>query len=137
MEYASVVWNSITSTDANKLELIQQRFVALCFNRLFAEVHYSYSFVLEELQLHALRNRKHRLDALFFIQVYLSLKFCPFRKLFVSGISVYRYIRNFALFNVCSSCRNCPSAKCASAANIVCSDVDEFGARNFPLNRFI
>jgi hypothetical protein len=33
MEYASVVWNSITSTDANKLERIQQRFVGLCFNR--------------------------------------------------------------------------------------------------------
>jgi hypothetical protein len=35
LEYASVVWNSITSTDAKKLERIQQRFVALCFNRFF------------------------------------------------------------------------------------------------------
>jgi hypothetical protein len=26
VEYASVVWNSITSTDANKLERIQQKF---------------------------------------------------------------------------------------------------------------
>jgi hypothetical protein len=30
LEYASVVWNSIMSTDANKLECIQQRFAALC-----------------------------------------------------------------------------------------------------------
>jgi hypothetical protein len=35
VEYMSVVWNSVTSTDANKLELIQQRFVALCFNHFF------------------------------------------------------------------------------------------------------
>ncbi|KDR18918.1 hypothetical protein L798_06656 [Zootermopsis nevadensis] len=30
LEYASVVWNSITTTDANKLERIQQKFAALC-----------------------------------------------------------------------------------------------------------
>jgi hypothetical protein len=35
LEYASVVWNSVMSTDANKLERIQQRFKALCFNLSF------------------------------------------------------------------------------------------------------
>jgi hypothetical protein len=30
LEYASLVWNSITSADANKLESIQQGFAALC-----------------------------------------------------------------------------------------------------------
>jgi MFS-type transporter involved in bile tolerance (Atg22 family) len=35
LEYASVVWNSITSTDASKLERIQRSFAALCFNRFF------------------------------------------------------------------------------------------------------
>jgi hypothetical protein len=35
VEYASIVWNSITSTDANKLERIQQTFVALSFSRFF------------------------------------------------------------------------------------------------------
>jgi hypothetical protein len=43
LEYASVVWNSITSTDANKLERIQQMFVALCFNSFFPQFHYCYS----------------------------------------------------------------------------------------------
>jgi hypothetical protein len=33
LEYTSVVWNSILSTDANKLERIQQMFAALWFNR--------------------------------------------------------------------------------------------------------
>jgi hypothetical protein len=54
LEYASIVWNSITSTDANKLERIQQRFPALCFNRFFPQVRYSYSLALLELKLHTL-----------------------------------------------------------------------------------
>jgi hypothetical protein len=48
-----------------------------------------------------------------------------------------RYIGDFALFNVCSSSKNCPSARCASAANVVCRDVDVFGAENVQLNNFL
>jgi hypothetical protein len=50
LEYVSVIWNSLTSTDANKLEHIQQRYVALCSNRFFPQVHYCYSRALEELK---------------------------------------------------------------------------------------
>jgi hypothetical protein len=35
LEYASVVWNSITNTDSNKLERIQRKFAGLCHNRFF------------------------------------------------------------------------------------------------------
>jgi hypothetical protein len=77
LEYESVVWNSITSTDANKLERIQQRFAALCFNRFFPQVPYNYSLASEELKLHTLRKRSHHLDALFLIQVYFGSKCCP------------------------------------------------------------
>jgi hypothetical protein len=42
------------STDANKLERIQQRFAALCFNHFFPGAHYFYSLALEELKLHTL-----------------------------------------------------------------------------------
>jgi hypothetical protein len=54
LEYASVVWNSIMSTDANKLERIQMRFASLCFYRFFSGAHYCYSLALEELKLHNL-----------------------------------------------------------------------------------
>jgi hypothetical protein len=33
--------------------------------------------------------------------------------------------------------KNCPSARCASAANVVCRDVDVFGARNVLLNHIL
>jgi hypothetical protein len=75
LEYVSVVWNSITSTDANKLERIQQRSAALCVNHFFPEVHYCYSLAVEELKLRTLRIRRHRLDSLFLAQVYFGLKF--------------------------------------------------------------
>jgi hypothetical protein len=55
LEYASLVWNSITPTDANKLESFQQRFTAFCFTRFFSQVHYCYSLAVEELKLHTLR----------------------------------------------------------------------------------
>jgi hypothetical protein len=33
-------------------------------------------------------------------------------------------IRDFELFNLCSSSKNCPSVRCAVAANVICRDVD-------------
>jgi hypothetical protein len=104
-EYASVVWNSIMSTDPKKLESIQQRFAALCFNRFFPGVYYGYSLVLEELKFHIQRLRRHRLDAIFLIQIYFGFKFCP-SVLEIVGLRVpARYVSGFALFTVCSSCK--------------------------------
>jgi hypothetical protein len=137
LAYASVVWNSITSTDANKLERIQQRFAALYFNCFFPQANYCYSQALEELILHTLRMRRHRLDALSLIQVYIG---CTSRLSVLTVVRLRvspRYIRDFALFIVCSSCKNCPSARCTSAANVVCKDVDVFGAKNVLLNHIL
>jgi hypothetical protein len=78
--------------------------------------------------------RRHRLDALFFIQVYLGSKFCPSVLEIVDIRVPARYIRDFALFNVYPSSKNCPSARCASAANVVCRDFEVFGAKTVLLN---
>jgi hypothetical protein len=66
LEYVSVVWNSIPSTDAKTLECIQQKFASVCFYRSFPHVPYSYTLALEKLRLHPLRTRRHHLYALFF-----------------------------------------------------------------------
>jgi hypothetical protein len=69
----------------------------------------------------------------FFIQVYVGLKFCA-SVLEIVGLRVpARYVRDFALFNVCSSCKNCHSVRCASGANTVCRDVDVSEVRNVRL----
>jgi hypothetical protein len=49
----------------------------LYFNRFFPQVHYNYSLAFEQLRSQTSRLRRHRLDALFFIQVYLGSQFCP------------------------------------------------------------
>jgi hypothetical protein len=66
LEYTSVVWNSVTSTDTKKLERIQQKSAPLRFCRFSPHVPYSYTFALEKLSLHSLRKRRHLLDELFF-----------------------------------------------------------------------
>jgi hypothetical protein len=137
LEYASVVWNSTTSTDASKLERIQQRFTALCFYRFFPQVHYCYTLALQELNLHTLRMRRQRVDAVFLTKVYSGSKFCP-SVLETVGLRVPpRRIRDFALFSVCCSCKNCPSARCASAANVVFRDDHVFGSRNILLRHIL
>jgi hypothetical protein len=125
LEYASVVWNSITTTDANKLERIQQKFAALCYYRFLPHVHYSYTNALEYLKLHALRKRRYQLDSLFLIQVYRGLKYCPSLLEAVGLRDPTRYLRDFSVFNFSPSIINCP-ARCASATNVVCRDFDVF-----------
>jgi hypothetical protein len=67
LEYASVTWNSITSTDANNLERIQQKFTFVYFYRFYPHVPYNYTVTLEKLGLHSLRKRRYYFDALFFL----------------------------------------------------------------------
>jgi hypothetical protein len=123
--YASVIWNSITTTDANKLERIQQKFAALCYNRFLNHVHYSYANALEYLKLHILRKRRYHLEAIFLIQVYRGLKYCP-SLLEAVGLRVpTRCLRDFSMFNFIPSLKNCP-VRCASAANVVCRDFDVY-----------
>jgi hypothetical protein len=137
LEYASVVWNSITTTDANKLERIQQKFAALCYKRFLPRVHYTYSNALEHLKLHTLRKRRYHLDVLFLIQVYLGSKFCP-SVLETVGLRVPTlHLRDFPLFCVCPAIKNCPSARCASAANVVCRHFDIFRRQNVLLDHFL
>jgi hypothetical protein len=70
LEYASAVWNSVTATDAKKLERIQRKFVALCQNHFSTHDHVTYDILLEFLKLHTLHDRRLHLDALFFLSVY-------------------------------------------------------------------
>jgi hypothetical protein len=72
-----VVWNSITSAAANKLERIQKNFMALCFKRYFPQVNYCHGLALEKLKLHTLQKRRHHLDALFLTQVCRGYTDCP------------------------------------------------------------
>jgi hypothetical protein len=137
LEYASVVWDSLTTTDANKLESTQQKFAALCYYRFLPHVHYSYATALEYLKLHTLRKRRYHLNTLFLIQVYRGLKYCPSLMEAVGLRVPTRYLRDFSMLNFSPSFKNCPSARCASAANVVCRDFDVFKTNIVSLNHIL
>jgi hypothetical protein len=82
--YASVVWNFIKSTDANKLESIQQKLAALCFISFFLFVHCTYAWALEQLWLYTSRKRR------------CQVKYCS-------------YFIWFIWFQILSSFENCSS----------------------------
>jgi hypothetical protein len=114
LEYASVVWNSITTTDASKLECIQQKFAALCYNCFLPHVHCSYANVLECLKLHTLHKRYHLDVLLFLIKVYHGLKYRPSLLEAVSVVSPYfvfqrHFYVQFQSFTFKLSCKMCIS----------------------------
>jgi hypothetical protein len=100
LEYASVVWNSITSTDAKKLERIQRRFVTLCYHRFLSRNSngYSYANALQVLNLRTLHDRRHQPDAIFVINVLLGSKSCS-STMGIIGLRVpTRNLRDFSCF---------------------------------------
>jgi hypothetical protein len=95
------VWNSITSTDASKLERIQRKFVSLCHRRFFSNLPYSYTNVLNYLKFHTLNDRRCHLDTLFFYLMFTMVQnfALPFWKLlaFVCQIEMSEILNCFLL----------------------------------------
>jgi hypothetical protein len=70
-------------------------------------------------------------------KLYLGSKFCP-SVLETVGLRVpTRHLRDFPLFYVCPTIKNRPSARCASAANVVCKDFDIFRRHNVSLEHIL
>jgi hypothetical protein len=93
--------------------------------------------IISIIKLHTLPKRRDHFNALFLIQVYLGSKFCP-SVLETVGLRVpTRHLRDFSLFYVCPTIKNCPSARWASAANVVCRDSDVFRRYNVSLEHIL
>jgi hypothetical protein len=71
LEYASVIWNSVTSTYSAKRERIQRKFAALCYTRFFSNASTSkYEDVLDRLNFLPFHMRRRHLDAVFLINAF-------------------------------------------------------------------
>jgi hypothetical protein len=117
--YASVAWNSVTITDTNKLERVQENFGALCQKRFFQNIEYRSENISEKLNLQTLHIRRRQVDILLLINVFSGTKHCP-SVLETVGIRVpTRNIRNFTTFS-------CSFTHCPSAVNAVCKSTDIF-----------
>jgi hypothetical protein len=110
------------------LERIQLKFVTLCYNRFLSrDINgYNYANALQVLNLRTLHDRIHQLDTIFVIKVLLGSKSCP-STLDIIGLRVpTRNLPDFSLFHVSSFYKNCFSGRCATAANLVCNQLDVF-----------
>jgi hypothetical protein len=78
LEYTSVVWNSIASTDSAKLERIQRKFAALCYTTFFNSTNnFKYEHILGRLNFLPLHVRKRHLDTVFLINALKCNIACP------------------------------------------------------------
>jgi hypothetical protein len=64
LQYASPVWNSIATADANQMKAIQLRVSKL----FFPQVNFNYAYALEILKLHTSQDRRQHTDAFFFFK---------------------------------------------------------------------
>jgi hypothetical protein len=100
----------------------------------FSHLPYSYANVLNYLKFHTLSDRRCHLDALFLLNIYSGSKFCP-TLLETVGLRVQnRNVRDFKLFLVDLNRRNCPSARCTSAANAISRHTCIFNGRSVLIN---
>jgi hypothetical protein len=65
--------------------------------------YYCYYYYYYYLELYVLRKGTYHLDAQFLVELYLDFKLCPSVLEIVALRVPARYIRDFTLFNVCSS----------------------------------
>jgi hypothetical protein len=85
LEYASVAWNSLTNTKSNKLERIQKKFATLFCNRFFKNRNaYNRNYVLDNIKLNTLYERRRYFDVLFYSYTVALLSVLRYWKLLVS-----------------------------------------------------
>jgi hypothetical protein len=118
LEHASLVWNSLTTTDFSKLERIQEKFATLYYNRIFKNLNaYKHNWVLDKLKLNILQERRRNFDVLFIRNVCNGFIACP-SLLQTVGIRVpNKNFRYFNTFYTLFSYSKCPSVHCALATN--------------------
>lgn len=78
LEYASIAYNSVTSTDSKKLEH-KKNLAALCHNKFFQDVEFYYGSTFPKLNLQTIKIRSRHFDAFFnkYLYWHSILPLCP------------------------------------------------------------
>ena len=123
LEYALVAWNSVISTDTQKLECIQQKFVSLCqiascpIKILGMTTHFR-----SKMSQHSGQKIFPLMQS--FITIYTGLRNCPSLLDNTELCVPVCNVRDSLMFSVTHKIY--PSSRCIKAANTVCRNVDLF-----------
>jgi hypothetical protein len=138
LEYASIAWNNVTTTDSNKLQSIQKQFAHLCYRRFYQfDFPLNYDVILERLGLRTRHSRRRHLDALFLVNVLKNTIDCQSILDTVSIRVPSKLIRDFSIFSVSKALSSSPSARCATVANKVYQFMDIFSAKTISLDALL
>jgi hypothetical protein len=133
LEYESIAWNSIASTDSSKLERVQ-KIATLYHSIFFAGVSCSkYEGKLSGLNISTLRSRRKHLEALFVINVFKNKISCSSTFDTVSLRIPSKRIKDFSTFVVNNNFKVSPSARCVYAANVIGKEIDIFNKNKITL----
>jgi len=125
LQYASVVWNSVTS-NASKLECIHQKLFNLCHCQSFNRLQWNYINVLITWNSLLPSLWRCHINTFFLLNVYNSSEFFPALLETVGLHGPTSDLRDYTSFNVGLKCCNCPSARCTSAAHAIHKDTGIF-----------
>jgi hypothetical protein len=122
LEYRSVFWNFITTTNSDKPVHIQHSVAVPSYNSFLPHVSYSYTKDLGYLKFHDVHKKSNYLDIPFLFQIDDSFKNFP-SLLEADGLQVLTwFLRDSSTFNFSPSIKTCPAARGASAVDAVCRD---------------
>ena len=122
LQYASVVWNSVTSTNTSKLECIQHKFFISLSLSLFQSLTMKLYKCPNYLKFLTSKPLEVSHQHAFLLKIYNSSEYFP-ALLETVGLHWPTWdLRDFTLFNVDLKCCNCPSARCTSADNAIHKD---------------
>jgi hypothetical protein len=101
LEYVSIAWNNLITTDSSKLKSIYKKFAHLCYRRFYQfDFPRNYDKIFERLGLRRLHSRRRHLDVLFLINVFNNTIDCQSVLDTVSLRVPSKLIRDFSVFSV-------------------------------------
>ena len=123
---------------SRKLERIQRKFVALRYNQFSSPDNngYNYANALKLLNLRTFLERRCEFDAILVINIFLSgSNSYPSSMGIISFRIPNRNLQELPLFHVSTSFKNCPSVRCATLPNSICSNFYVFRMQSITLSR--
>lgn len=120
LEFASVIWNSISVTQALIIERVQKRFVRIVYDRWIGRrVYYDYECLLNRFSLKLLSHRRTVLDLVFLHKIINGAIDSSWLISKIHFHVPFRATRQLTCFDICSPCRVSPLSRLQTLYNSI------------------
>lgn len=120
LEFASVIWNSISKTQAMTIEHVQKRLIRIVYDRYFERrCYYNYEYILRSFSLTPLSDRRTIHDFVFLHKVVNGVIDSPPLLSKVNFHVNFRNTRHLVCFDVRSPCCTSPLSRIQTLYNSI------------------